>query len=92
VPATKRIKPKSCSQLNVSCLTPGILIVKKNIQIRTVLEVSIVDLYAADAFLVTATPKALKDAILKQIRTLNRIMVPFSPKSLKALFVSSRSP
>lgn len=39
----------------------------------TVLEVSMVDLYAEEAFLVTATPKALKHAIEKHTPILNRI-------------------
>jgi hypothetical protein len=35
----------------------------KNPQIRTVLDVSIVERWAAEAFLVVATPKALKAAM-----------------------------
>jgi hypothetical protein len=52
-------------------------IAKKKNQIRTVLEVSIVDLWAAEAFLVTVTPKALKEAIEKQMQTLKRIRILF---------------
>jgi len=43
--------------------------------------VSIVDLYALEAFLVTVTPKALKDAIEKQIATLSPIMSLLASKS-----------
>jgi len=41
----------------------------KKIQMSTVREVSIVDRCALEAFLVTVTPKALKEAIEKQIAT-----------------------
>ena len=53
----------------------------KKTQIRTVLEVSIVDLWAAEAFLVTVTPKALKEAIEKQIRTDERMIYQLAPIS-----------
>jgi len=46
---------------------------RKKIQISTVLEVSMVDLWAEEAFLVTATPKPLKQAIEKQTPILRRM-------------------
>jgi len=47
----------------------------------TVLEVSMVDLCAAEAFLVTETPKALKKAMEKQMATLRPMRAGFAPKS-----------
>jgi len=64
----------------------------KKIQMSTVLEVSIVDLWAADAFLVTVTPKALKEAIEKQISRDDRMIYQLAPMSRKALIVSSSLP
>ena len=48
-----------------------------------------VDLWAADAFFVTETPKALKQAIEKQIKTLSMINILFALKSSKAYEVFS---
>ena len=47
----------------------------------TVREVSMVDLCAAEAFLVTETPKALNKAIEKQMPTLRPMRAGFAPKS-----------
>ena len=47
----------------------------------TVLEVSMVDLCAAEAFLVTETPKALKKAMEKQMATLSPMRAGLAPKS-----------
>jgi hypothetical protein len=66
--------------------------IKKNIQISTVLEVSIVDLCAADAFLVTVTPKALKQAMEQHIPKLRAISTGLLPNSLKARRESSSLP
>jgi hypothetical protein len=52
-------------------------------------DVSIVDLYALEAFFVTVTPKALNEAIEKQIATLKPIRSLLASKSLKARIVSS---
>jgi tyrosine-protein phosphatase YwqE len=75
------MKPESWSQVNSSFFTPGTGMAMKKTQIRTVLEVSIVDLWAAEAFLVTVTPKALKEAIEKQIRTDERMIYQLAPIS-----------
>lgn len=66
--------------------------VKKNNHIRTVLDVSIVDLYAADAFLVTVTPNTLKHAIEQHIIKNYRMILPFADMSWKALVVFSSVP
>jgi hypothetical protein len=65
---------------------------KKKSQISTVLEVSIVDLWAAEAFLVTVTPKALKEPIEKQMAIDKTRIVGFAAKSEKALKESSSLP
>jgi hypothetical protein len=46
---------------------------RKKTQTSRVLDESIVDLYAADAYLVTDTPKPLKNAIEKQMPMLYNI-------------------
>ena len=48
--------------MNLSCPLPGLI--KKIIQIKRVLLVSIVDLCAALAYFVTDKPSALKNAML----------------------------
>jgi hypothetical protein len=48
----------------------------KKIQMSTVLDVSMVDLYAALAFFVTATPKPLNNAIDRQMHTESAISTP----------------
>ena len=80
VPKTKKMKPKSCSTLK-SSLFPLNFTMRKKIQMMTVLEVSMVDLCAAEAFLVTETPKALKKAMEKQMATLRPMRAGFAPKS-----------
>ena len=80
VPKTKKMKPKSCSTLK-SSLFPLNLTMRKNIQMMTVLEVSMVDLCAAEAFLVTDTPKALKKAMEKQMAMLSPMRAGLAPKS-----------
>ena len=50
----------------------------KNIQMTTVLDVSMVDLCAAEAFFVTATPKALKKAMETQTAILYRTSIPLA--------------
>ena len=72
--------------------TLGISIVIKNIQISTVLDVSMVDLCALEAFLVTVTPKALNVAIEKHMQMLNTRIKGLALKSLKARMVSSSLP
>ena len=64
----------------------------KKSQTRTVREVSIVERWAAEAFFVTVTPKALKLAILKQIAMLRPRIKGLAAKSLKERVVSSRRP
>ena len=66
--------------------------IRKKIQIITVLDVSMVDLWAAEAFLVTDTPKALKQAIEKQMKILSMIKILFASKSSNALEVFSTEP
>jgi hypothetical protein len=52
---------------------------RKKTQIRRVRAVSMVALYAEEAFFVTVTPKPLKKAIVKHTATLRRISVLLSP-------------
>jgi diacylglycerol kinase len=66
--------------------------VMKKIQMSTVLDVSIVDLCAALAFLVTLTPKLLNSAIERHMHTESAMSNPFAPKSWKARTVSSTWP
>jgi hypothetical protein len=56
-------------------------VAKETIHTSTVREVSIVDLYAEDAFFVTVTPKALKEAIEKQIRIERNRITQLAEKS-----------
>ena len=65
---------------------------RETIQTRTVREVSIVERYAEEAFLVTVTPKALKEAIEKHIKIERNRMTQLASKSLNALAVSSSLP
>jgi hypothetical protein len=51
-----------------------------------------VERWAAEAFLVTDTPKALKQAIEKQMKTLNKISILFALKSSRAREVLSTVP
>lgn len=74
VPITKKTKPKSWSQWKSSVLLwTGTII--NQIHINNVRAVSIVALYADDAFLVTVTPNPLKNAIVKQTLILSHMSV-----------------
>ena len=63
VPKTKKINPTSCIQTNFSFPFPGLI--KKNIHTNIVLDASIVHLWAALAYFVTATPVELNILFLK---------------------------
>lgn len=60
---------------------------KQNIQIKTVLDVSIVDLCAADANFVTESPNELKLAIEKMVQTartkIHKLTVNISQRAAK---------
>mmetsp|Transcript_17715 Transcript_17715/g.12640 ORF Transcript_17715/g.12640 Transcript_17715/m.12640 type:complete len:86 (-) Transcript_17715:55-312(-) len=59
----------------------------KKTQTTNVLQVSIVDLCAADAYFVTATPHPLKPAIEKQMPTLSQISTLLSQYCSNAIVV-----
>jgi hypothetical protein len=59
-------------------------------QMRRVLQVSTVDLWAAEAYLVMATPVALKQEIEQMMPKDYQIRTGFSPICLNAIFESSR--
>jgi len=90
VPATKMINPINSTQLKTSWFGPGTN--KKNNQISKVLDVSIVDLYAADAFFVTPTPDALKRAIDTIIAKVKIKTFQLSAISLNPLALFSITP
>lgn len=69
VPKTRNKNPKNWKSEKLSYGTCSMCTNMKKIQMSTVREVSIVDRCALEAFLVTVTPKALKEAIEKQIAT-----------------------
>jgi hypothetical protein len=58
---------------------PSRATIKKNTHINRVLAVSIVALYADEAFLVTATPNPLKNAMVKHTATLSHMRVELAP-------------
>ncbi len=81
------MKPTNCRGSKVSLPVDSC-----TIQTSTVRDVSIVERWADEAFLVTVTPKALNEAIEKQIRIERNRMTQLASKSLKALIVSSSLP
>ena len=86
---TRRAKPPASPNesgiSNFSCP-----INKAMIQIRSVLHVSIVDLCAADAYFVMATPQALNIEIEQMMPIDYKIRTLVSPIYWKASFESSR--
>lgn len=78
VAKTNKQKAKNCATdshpWNVS-----VPIINDTAQINTVLQVSIVDLFDAEAYFVIATPVALKKAIENTIPTVYTIRTGFSP-------------
>lgn len=87
VPEIRNRKPRSYHGRNSS--QP---MAREAAQMRTVLEASIVDLYAAEAYLVTETAVVLKEAIEHMSETEKRIKAGYCPYCSKAKRVFSRYP
>jgi hypothetical protein len=79
VPAQRRIKPGISQGANFSSPSR-----QDRIQIVSVREVSIVDLYAAEAYLVQAMPNELNSEIEKIVKMMSPMIQPFSVICLKA--------
>ena len=79
MPAERRTKPGIAQGSNVSSPSK-----QDKIQIVSVLEVSIVDLCAAEAYLVQAIPNELNSEIEKIVKMIRPMIQPFSVICLKA--------
>ena len=79
MPAQRRIKPGISQDANFSSPSR-----QDRIQIVSVREVSIVDLYAAEAYLVQAMPNELNSEIEKIVKMMSPMIQPFSVICLKA--------